>query len=419
MAFAMEVKMKTKELEECKEEIRRYKTRFPEEFNFVSSGRRILDFGDKFATCRYIKDIKKINKRYYIITLNKISKGNTLLNVKLTKLGEHYRINYYVTPKNVANKRIDYTRYTDAEKVEKMFNNYLKSTEKYRNYDEYGIPCENYEGEFEEHLRIYYKYLEIQKDKNKKDSIRRSKQRIYDLAMCNPQLDKFVTLTYAEEEFVSYERAYDEFKKFRDRFQKYLKRNFNFKFEYLAVFETQRSGRWHIHMLCNVPAEYINYRSLTIDECFTGEEYFDKRANKIKKCVTQKAKDLNFAFQVKFWQQGYVQYVPLADSSGSAFYISKYLSKECDVLSYKEKIKKRYLCSKGLIQPQVMKIYEDEVSKEIEDKKNSTLAYVLKEVSCSDKFTTRLNVYDEFLLCNNYNDNRKILQVDYRKKINI
>ena len=59
---------------------------------------------------------------------------------------------------------------------------------------------------------------------------------------------RWVTLTYAEN-MTDTKRLYDDFRKFNQRFQYYLKKNGYGKAEYITCVEPQGRGAWHNHIL--------------------------------------------------------------------------------------------------------------------------------------------------------------------------
>lgn len=67
---------------------------------------------------------------------------------------------------------------------------------------------------------------------------------IVDVSKC-----RWVTLTYAEN-MTDTKRLYNDFKKFRQRLQRYLKSEFNIDgYEYIVAMEPQGRGAWHAHVV--------------------------------------------------------------------------------------------------------------------------------------------------------------------------
>lgn len=244
--------------------------------------------------------------------------------------------------------------------------------------------------------------LHKQKRKNKYDSIKRSKQTVIDLAMCNPQLNVFMTLTFSEQKYADYNLAYDEFRKFRNRLNTYMKRNFNCNFNYIATFETTKKGRWHVHMLCD-----LNYRLFGFDEV---ESWYLK--DKIKS--DDKKKIENF-FADKFWKNGFIDFTELENSEGSAYYLIKYLSKEIDTenIGVEENIKRRFLTSKGLNRPLVIHVRLNDNKEKI-----NALEEQLKNINKKD-YKIKTNVYNDFTLIQNDFQPRIVTETVYLKNVKL
>lgn len=84
----------------------------------------------------------------------------------------------------------------------------------------------------------------------------RTRKHIRQLVNSNPTMDKFLTLTFAEN-VCDIETANYEFKKFRQKLERYLGR----KFKYLGVIEFQKRGAVHYHLMMDVP--FIEWRKLS------------------------------------------------------------------------------------------------------------------------------------------------------------
>ncbi len=72
-------------------------------------------------------------------------------------------------------------------------------------------------------------------------------------ANANPELDKFLTLTY-KENLTDIGKARKDF----DRFIKRLNHHYNTQLKYIAVVEFQKRGAIHFHLLCNLPFVKLN-----------------------------------------------------------------------------------------------------------------------------------------------------------------
>lgn len=256
-----------------------------------------------------------------------------------------------------------------------------------RKYLDYGL---NEDGtlcfdmdDYQECLEYARSIIKHNKKKYREDSIRRSKNKVIEYAMCNPQLKYFLTLTY-KENMLDYGQAYDDFRKFRNRINMMMKRKFGEKFEFVCIFERQKRGAWHMHMLCN-----LDYR-----------KFCDFEVNQWNICVGRKTKKTDERKKVEnilndiIWDKGFIDYRELYDSQGSAFYISKYMTKETDLLQEENKVKKRYLASIGLKKEIVKEFSIDSEDLFIENEKKITPGEALQLLDSLKKQTEN---YDNML----------------------
>jgi len=99
-----------------------------------------------------------------------------------------------------------------------------------------------------------FKRITKQKEK-KKSSLNRTRTEIRRLTNSNPQLNKFLTLTFSDN-ITDLKQANYIFNKFILRITyKYS------NFEYLTVPEFQKRGAVHYHLLCKLP--FVHYKELT------------------------------------------------------------------------------------------------------------------------------------------------------------
>ncbi len=125
------------------------------------------------------------------------------------------------------------------------------------------------------------------KKQRRQFSINRTKTEIRRLVNSNPQLNKFLTLTFAEN-ITDLKTANYIFNKF------VMRMSYMFSdFEYLAVPEFQKRGAVHYHLLCNLPFMEIQ----TLQE---------------------------------IWGQGFVKINKIDNINNVGAYVSKYLGKEMD-----------------------------------------------------------------------------------------
>jgi len=162
--------------------------------------------------------------------------------------------------------------------------------------------------------------------KNKAESsIRRTKTNIKRIANSNPQLKKFLTLTFAE--------STTDLTKANRLFHLAMKRVFHGKpeFGYLAIVEYQKDtdyfgkvkpegGSVHYHLLCKI--ETILDRTP-----FEWERWFQKR----------------------YWRYGFVKIKEVKTVKNMGAYFCKYLGK--DIEDKRMFGRKKYFCSRGLKRP--------------------------------------------------------------------
>lgn len=96
-------------------------------------------------------------------------------------------------------------------------------------------------------------FEKIKQQKQKQEfSVHRTRTEIRRLINSNPQLNKFMTLTFAEN-ITDLKQANYEFNKF------VLRLSYKYpNFEYLAVPEFQQRGAVHYHVICNLPFVHYN-----------------------------------------------------------------------------------------------------------------------------------------------------------------
>ncbi len=137
-------------------------------------------------------------------------------------------------------------------------------------------------------------------------SVRRTKTQIKRMVNSNPNLNKFMTLTFANN--------MTDLKQANYLFNQFVKRLvYRYPdFEYLAVPEYQDRGAVHYHLLCNLP--YIE---------ITGLEYI--------------------------WSHGHVNIRQIGEVNNLGSYMSKYLGK--DLFNQVMFNKKKFFCSQNLKRP--------------------------------------------------------------------
>jgi len=143
------------------------------------------------------------------------------------------------------------------------------------------------------------------KKERAQSSISRTRTELRRLINSNPQLNKFLTLTFADN--------ITDIKIGNQIFNLFIKRiTYRYsKFEYAAVIEFQKRGAIHYHLLCSLP-------------------YID---NKILE---------------KLWRQGYIKIRRIENIDNLGAYLSKYFGKEIDERTFG---KKKFFRSQNLKQP--------------------------------------------------------------------
>lgn len=125
---------------------------------------------------------------------------------------------------------------------------------------------------------------------NREKVLQRARSRVRRLACANPQLNKFFTLTFADN-VTDLKYANNQFCCFIKRLNRYLTKMHKDKVQYIAVVEFQERGAVHYHLLCNLP--YIS-------------------ANKLQ----------------EIWQNGFVKINKIDDVDNVGAYVTKYMSKD-------------------------------------------------------------------------------------------
>lgn len=161
---------------------------------------------------------------------------------------------------------------------------------------------------------------------NREKTAQRAKQTVRRTINANPQLNKFLTLTFAEN-VKDLSKARYEF----DKFIKRLKTRYE-EIKYINVVEFQKRGAVHFHLLCNLP--YV---------------------------------DVNEVAQI--WQNGFIKINRIENVDNVGAYVTKYMTKG----NIDERLigRKCYSMSKGLNEPNEYIHTEeiDEILENIEDVK--------------------------------------------------
>lgn len=159
---------------------------------------------------------------------------------------------------------------------------------------------------FNRDINLSKKSEERSSNQKSQSSIHRTKKNIKNITNSNPQLTKFLTLTF-KKNVNDIDYANYEFMQFVKRMKfKYI------DFQYLAVIEFQKRGAVHYHIICNLP--YVN-----------------------KKLIAKK------------WRHGFIKIKRIKRINNMGGYISKYVSKDSDNMKLFNK--KKFFHSKDLYMP--------------------------------------------------------------------
>ena len=125
----------------------------------------------------------------------------------------------------------------------------------YDNYQYRGLT------QFKKNRKVKKEVIEKEKEKKRsKKSNQRSKKNIRNWVNSNPQLNYFLTLTFAENE-QDVEFANYEFKKFVKKIKYYIP-----SFQYVGVLEFQKRGAIHYHLVCSLGNFVKNLEDLNLEQ---------------------------------------------------------------------------------------------------------------------------------------------------------
>ena len=240
-----------------------------------------------------------------------------LYDFKLIKSGKEIEVYVYKTKKILKG----YTRKKNHTEEEKE-----KIKEK-------RIIAKQKQAEYIELVKIWgdkTEVAQIQKEENLKTtfSISRTRTNIRRLTNANPQLNKFLTLTFAE----SMPYLTEANKLFNTALKRILRAKPNF--QYISVVEFQKDidyhgnikplgGSVHYHLLCNITMP----DNMTLSDVFAWER----------------------RFALKYWKNGFVKIKDVKTVTNMGAYFCKYLGK--DMFEKRMFGKKKFFCSQTLNKP--------------------------------------------------------------------
>ena len=134
-------------------------------------------------------------------------------------------------------------------------------------------------------------------------NVRQSMKKLRDLINCNvtnPERCRWVTLTYREN-MKDPVQLYNDFRKFHQRFLRYVRKHYGMAYQYIVAMEPQKRGAWHAHCI------FI----------------FDRKAPFIENKIL-----------AGIWEHGFVNVRSLLDIDNVGLYLTAYLC-DMDVLEAK------------------------------------------------------------------------------------
>ena len=164
-------------------------------------------------------------------------------------------------------------------------------------------------------------------------SIARTKEKIIDYSLSN-QWEYFATFTFDPKNDTIDTYNYEIVSKKMSTWLENIRKRKANNLKYILVPEQHKSGRYHFHALMS------NIGSLKI-------EYIKQKHNGTK------------IYNIKDFTQGFTYLDHITDNERVSTYISKYVTKALVTATFN---KKRYWVSRNLNEPQVKKIYVDDVN---------------------------------------------------------
>lgn len=215
-------------------------------------------------------------------------------------------------------------------------------------------------------------------------SARRRAEKIRRLINANRYaLTTFLTLTF-KENLTDLDIANKEFDKFSKRMNRYLLKNFNERFKYVAVIEFQQRGAIHYHLLCNLPTS------------FKVQNHTSRKS--------KKQKEFEVFISEKLWKNGFCDCRSIDGVDNVGAYLWSYMIKDsCDK---RLKGRKAYLYSSTTLEKEVILYLNTNGINEKE--KSQVLALLgIHENDNIYKKIFNYNDYTGFTTYKEYNKDRK------------
>lgn len=196
----------------------------------------------------------------------------------------------------------------------------------------------------------------VEKQRHRETAISRQRKRIRQLVNTNmTERSSFLTLTFSE-------NLLDETKAKREMAKFFMRLKYHYpavKHDYLAVWERQKRGAVHFHIiLFDVPK--IPLRALN-----------------------------------KIWGHGYVKINKINNVDNVGAYVCKYLSKDLDL--DEKKSSRRYTTSRGLKEPQIICNTNSVLDRKIDEIVTSNSAYITYETVIQTEYYDQIN-YKQFII---------------------
>lgn len=211
--------------------------------------------------------------------------------------------------------------------IKRFADNYYSVTQIYNKYttDDVSIPIPKIKGERGHDSKL-------------RESLIRSRTKIFELAMCN-EWELFCTFTIDPEKYDRYnlKTYYNDFGEYISNFN----RNHNCSIKYMLIPEMHKDGAWHMHgFIMGLPRYYLRRFSLK---------------EKLPKYIRKKLKEGQnvydwVSYRIRF---GFCDFEYIRNREAASKYITKYITKDL-AKSVQGLNAKVYYCSKNLNRPEIV-----------------------------------------------------------------
>lgn len=172
-------------------------------------------------------------------------------------------------------------------------------------------------------------------EKPRSDNLVRTKKLIMNYAKQNASdFKSFITLTYKNPDETDLKKCSSDFNVWRTQISRCCKKN-GFEFKYIGVYEKQKRGVYHFHLITNIPC---------------NSEIIPKlEAKRLYNPNTHQRTKLEY-YNIKYWKHGYSSAFDIKRGVDDQFkldlYITKYITKDlvnCDLFGHKKVLKSNNL----------------------------------------------------------------------------